>query len=94
MIDVLERLTALSAPNQLIETSGRTLAYRTFGTGPNLILCIRLRGTMDMWDPLFLDRLAENFTVTVFDYSGLGLSTGTALYDRRRIHPVLRACVT
>ena len=82
MIDVLERLTALSAPNQLIETGGRTLAYRTFGTGPNLILCIRLRGTMDMWDPLFLDRLAENFTVTVFDYSGLGLSNGTASYAK------------
>jgi pimeloyl-ACP methyl ester carboxylesterase len=82
MIDVLERPTALSAPNQLIETGGRTLAYRTFGTGPNLVLCIRLRGTMDMWDPLFLDRLAENFTVTVFDYSGLGLSTGTASYAK------------
>jgi hypothetical protein len=49
MTDVLERPTALTAPNQLIETGGRTLAYRTFGTGPNLVLCIRLRGTMDMW---------------------------------------------
>ena len=82
MQDVLERPTALTAPNQLIDVGGRTLAYRTFGTGPNLVLCIRLRGTMDMWDPLFLDRLGENFTVTVFDYSGLGLSTGTASYAK------------
>jgi pimeloyl-ACP methyl ester carboxylesterase len=82
MTDVLERPTALTAPNQLIETGGRTLAYRTFGTGPNLVLCIRLRGTMDNWDPLFLDRLAENFTVTIFDYSGLGLSTGTPSYAK------------
>jgi pimeloyl-ACP methyl ester carboxylesterase len=82
MTDVLERPTAVTAPNQLIETGGRTLAYRTFGTGPNLVLCIRLRGTMDNWDPLFLDRLAENFTVTIFDYSGLGLSTGTPSYAK------------
>ncbi|MBX9860412.1 MAG: alpha/beta hydrolase [Sphingomonas sp.] len=82
MHDVLARPTALTAPNRLVDVGGRTLAYRTFGTGPNLVLCIRLRGTMDMWDPLFLDRLAENFTVTVFDYSGLGLSTGTASYAK------------
>ena len=82
MINVLEKPTALTAPNQSIEANGRTLAYRMFGTGPHLVLCIRLRGTMDMWDPLFLDRLAENFTVTVFDYSGLGLSTGTPSYAK------------
>ena len=78
----LDRGAALTAPNQLIEVGGRTLAYRTFGDGPNLVLCIRLRGTMDMWDPLFLDRVAENFTVTVFDYSGLGFSTGTPSYAK------------
>lgn len=82
MTQVMERATALSAPNQLVEVGGRTLAYRSFGTGPNLVLCIRLRGTMDMWDPLFLDSLARNFTVTVFDYSGLGLSTGTPSYGK------------
>ena len=82
MTDALEKPMALTAPNQLIEAGGRTLAYRTFGTGPNLVLCLRLRGTMDNWDPLFLDCLAENFTVTVFDYSGLGYSTGTASYAK------------
>jgi pimeloyl-ACP methyl ester carboxylesterase len=82
MTEVLEKPTALTAPNQLIEVGGRTLAYRSFGTGPNLVLCLRLRGTMDNWDPLFLDCLAENFTVTVFDYSGLGYSTGTASYAK------------
>lgn len=82
MPDVLDKPTALTASNQLIETGDRTLACRTFGTGPNLVRCIRLRGTMDNWDPLFLDRLAENFTVTVFDYSGLGLSTGTPSYAK------------
>jgi pimeloyl-ACP methyl ester carboxylesterase len=82
MSDIKERLTALTTPNRLIDVAGRTLAYRTFGNGPHLVLCIRLRGTMDMWDPMFLDRLAENFTVTVFDYSGLGFSTGTPSYAK------------
>lgn len=74
---------ALTTPNQTVDVDGRTLAYRTFGTGPNLVLCIRLRGTMDAWDPLFLDLLAENFTVTIFDYSGLGYSTGTPSYAKK-----------
>lgn len=73
---------ALDAPNRTVEVDGRRLAYRTFGRGPHLVLCIRLRGTMDMWDPLFLDLLAAHFTVTIFDYSGLGFSTGTASYGK------------
>lgn len=74
--------SALTAPNRFVDVNGRRLAYRTFGVGPDLVLCVRLRGTMDVWDPLFLDRLAEHFTVTIFDYSGLGLSTGTPSYGK------------
>ncbi len=95
MNDVLEKSASLSAPNQLVDIGGRTLAYRSFGTGPNLVLCIRLRGTMDSWDPLFLDCLAENFTVTIFDYSGLGLSTGQPSYGKvdmaRDVHDLVEA---
>jgi pimeloyl-ACP methyl ester carboxylesterase len=83
MTTLTEAITALTAPNQSIEVDGRKLAYRTFGAGPNLVLCMRLRGTMDMWDPLFLDKLAETFTVTVFDYSGLGYSTGDPSYAKK-----------
>ncbi|PTQ13574.1 alpha/beta hydrolase [Sphingomonas oleivorans] len=78
----MEKQTARTVPTRFIETNGRTLAYRMFGDGPPLILCLRLRGVMDVWDPAFLDALAENFTVIIFDYSGLGQSTGTATYDR------------
>lgn len=82
MLDKLDRDTALTAPNRFVEANGRRIAYRTFGTGPNLVLAVRFRGTMDVWDPLFLDELAEKFTVTIFDYRGLGLSTGTASYAK------------
>lgn len=74
--------TALTTPNRSVEVNGRSLAFRRFGQGPELVLCVRFRGTMDSWDPLFLDLLARDFTVTVFDYSGLGLSTGQPSYAR------------
>ena len=82
MDQMLAHHNALTAPNRFVETNGRRIAYRTFGKGPNLVLAVRFRGTMDVWDPLFLDQLAEKFTVTVFDYRGLGLSTGVASYAK------------
>lgn len=82
MLHTVTTHTALTAPNRYVEVGERQLAYRTFGNGPDLVLAVRFRGTMDVWDPLFLDTLAERFTVTVFDYRGLGLSTGEASYDR------------
>ena len=80
---MVENKTALTAPNRFVEVGGRRLAYRSFGNGPDLVLCMRLRGTMDMWDPLFLDSLAKDFTVTTFDYSGLGFSTGEPSYAKQ-----------
>ncbi|MEK6424425.1 MAG: alpha/beta hydrolase [Burkholderia gladioli] len=71
-----------NAPTRFADLSGRQLAYRTFGTGTPIVLCVRFRGTMDSWDPLFLDSLAaQGFRVTVFDYSGLGASTGEPTYQ-------------
>jgi len=75
-------VSAVTAPNQLVETNGRRLAYRSIGTGKPIVLCTRFRGNMDVWDPAFLDALAANgFRVITFDYSGLGLSTGEKSYD-------------
>lgn len=73
---------AVNAPNQFIEINGRTLAYRSIGSGTPIVLCTRFRGNMDAWDPAFLDVLAANgLRVITFDYSGLGLSSGTATYN-------------
>ncbi|WP_175831376.1 alpha/beta fold hydrolase [Burkholderia cepacia] len=72
---------SLGAITQFVDVDGRRLAYRTFGAGTPLVLCVRFRGTMDTWDPLFLDGLVEQgFQVTIFDYSGLGQSTGERTY--------------
>jgi pimeloyl-ACP methyl ester carboxylesterase len=73
---------AVAAPTQFVETGSRRLAYRSIGTGKPIVLATRFRGTMDYWDPAFLDALVDNdFQVVTFDYSGLGLSTGEKSYD-------------
>ena len=75
MLDKIAENDALTAPTQFIETGGRTLAYRSIGKGKPILLATRFRGTLDLWDPAFLNGLAENgFRVITFDYSGLGLS--------------------
>jgi len=73
---------AISARTQFVESKGRRLAYRTLGQGQPIVLCLRYRAVMDEWDPLFLDSLAANgLQVVIFDYSGLGQSTGERTYN-------------
>ncbi|MEO6176331.1 MAG: alpha/beta hydrolase [Flavobacterium circumlabens] len=73
--------TAHGSETQYAELAGRKLAYRSIGNGAPLILSNRFRGTLDTWDPLFLDTLSENYRVITFDYSGIGYSTGTLPTD-------------
>jgi len=68
--------SAITAETQYVELRNRKLAYRSLGEGSPLILCNRFRGVMDSWDPAFLDSLALNFRVLIFDYTGLGRSSG------------------
>ncbi|MHA7775790.1 alpha/beta fold hydrolase [Roseibium sp. M-1] len=82
MLEKTADYDALTAPTQFIETGGRTLAYRSIGEGKPILLATRFRGTLDLWDPAFLNALASNgFRVITFDYSGLGQSTGTPSYN-------------
>ncbi|WP_344604083.1 alpha/beta hydrolase [Streptomyces glaucus] len=57
---------------------GERFAYRRFGragTRP-LVMHMRLRGTIDHWDPALLDLLAAEREVIVFDNRGINFSTG------------------
>jgi pimeloyl-ACP methyl ester carboxylesterase len=70
------------ALNQFVESNGRRLAYRSVGEGKPIVLCVRFRGNMDSWDPAFIGALADQgFRVITFDYTGLGLSSGTPTYS-------------
>ncbi|MFJ9154968.1 alpha/beta fold hydrolase [Streptomyces sp. NPDC102270] len=54
-------------------------AYRDFGKDapvPPLVLLQRFRGTLDHWDPAFLEVLAQDRRVIIFDNAGVSESTG------------------
>jgi pimeloyl-ACP methyl ester carboxylesterase len=68
--------TAANAPTHYVEVHGYRSGYRSIGKGTPLVLLTRFRGTLDTWDPLFLDRLARTHRVITLDYPGVGYSTG------------------
>lgn len=68
--------TAIATETQYANIDSKRIAYRIIGKGAPIILSNRFRGTLDTWDPLFLDLLAETNTVITFDYSGIGYSEG------------------
>ncbi|MEU0075785.1 alpha/beta hydrolase [Streptomyces sp. NPDC006332] len=67
------------ADNLTVEGSSATFTYRRLGPqgGTPLVLLNRFRGTLDWWDPEFLDLLAEDHDVIVFDNVGIGYTDGT-----------------
>lgn len=70
-----------SAPTQYAVIDNQKIAYRKIGNGSPIILANRFRGTLDTWDPLFLELLSKNNTVIIFDYAGIGYSTGELPLD-------------
>jgi pimeloyl-ACP methyl ester carboxylesterase len=60
--------------SQRIVTGTVKIAYRQFGSGPNIVLAMGEHGTMTWWDPRFLQTLAQNYRVTIFDYPAVGYS--------------------
>jgi len=67
---------AVTTATQYASIDNKQIAYRKIGNGTPIILANRFRGTIDTWDPLFLDLLADKNTVVTFDYSGIGYSEG------------------
>lgn len=76
---------ALTAATQYANIDNKKIAYRKFGNGTPLNLTNRFRGTLDTWDPLFLDLLAESNTVITFDYPGIGYSEGVLPLDLKEV---------
>ncbi|WP_411088654.1 alpha/beta fold hydrolase [Streptomyces sp. 061-3] len=61
-----------------VEGPSATFTYRRMGSqgGVPLVLLNRFRGTIDWWDPEFLDYLAADHDVIVFDNVGVGYTDG------------------
>lgn len=69
-----------------VSPSGTQYAYRRLGTssGTPLLLLTHFRGVMDLWDPLLLHALAARRRLILFDYAGVGRSTGEVATSVRR----------
>jgi pimeloyl-ACP methyl ester carboxylesterase len=68
--------SAADAATEFVTVNRDSIAFRRIGKGSPLLLANRMRGTLDTWDPLFLDELAGEHTVITFDYPGIGYSGG------------------
>ncbi len=66
-------------PVQWLETSYGRIAARVDGPdgGIPLVLLQRFRGTMDDWDPDFIEAISTDRRVIRFDSAGIGRSDGT-----------------
>jgi pimeloyl-ACP methyl ester carboxylesterase len=73
-----ETYTHETVPTQYIDVNGVPFAYRTFGQadGLPLIFLQHFTGTMDNWDPLVTNGLAETHRIVLFDNAGVGNSGG------------------
>jgi pimeloyl-ACP methyl ester carboxylesterase len=61
-----------SAPVLVAKTTAGPVGYREVGDGTPLVLIMGFDGTMDDWSPSFVDALAANHRVIVFDNAGVG----------------------
>jgi pimeloyl-ACP methyl ester carboxylesterase len=73
-------ITHETAPNLIVEANGFCYAYRRFGAkGSTPVLFLQhFRGTMDNWDPIVINAIAEQREVILFDNAGVGRSSGLA----------------
>lgn len=67
-----------AAENLTVTGPSARFTYRRMGPrdGIPVVLLNRFRGTIDWWDPEFLDLLAASHDVIVFDNIGIGHTTG------------------
>lgn len=72
---------ATDAPTQFTSWGDTRYAFRAIGeatSAPPLLMITRYRANMDDWDPAFLDALAQDRRILVFNQSGISSSSGEA----------------
>jgi pimeloyl-ACP methyl ester carboxylesterase len=65
-------ISIVSVPERIAHTSMGAVGYRIFGSGPTLLLIMGYGGTMEAWDPRFIDALAQHHRIVMFDNAGVG----------------------
>lgn len=87
-------MSAVSAPTSYVQVGPDLIGWRSIGRGPPILLLTRMRGTLDTWDPLFLDELARANRVITVDYPGVGYSSGSLPEDIGRAADFVAAFAT
>ena len=70
-----------TAKMQYVDAGSTRYAYRRIGTqkGTPLVLVHRFRATIDWWDPAFIEALADERDVIMFDNVGIGYTVGAPM---------------
>src|SRR5215213_1216667 len=67
---------AVDVPTKTVKVGAQTVGYRSIGEGRPVVMIMGLSGTMDAWDPTFVDALAATgHRVILFDNEGIGRTT-------------------
>ncbi len=90
LLPVQAEASAATAETRYVAVNGDRIAYRSLGKGSPILLANRMRGTLDTWDPLFLDSLAQQHRVITVDYPGVGYSSGKLPDDMGQVADFLR----
>lgn len=72
-------MSYIISKNHYLQVQGHKIAYRELAKGKSqypLVLLTHLTATLDNWDPLLLDLLAEQRHIVVMDLPGVGASQG------------------
>lgn len=64
-----------ASPVRTVATTAGTVGYRSFGSGPPLVLIMGYGGSMDDWPPSFIDALAARYRVLTPDNPAVGRSS-------------------
>src|ERR1700744_3847737 len=62
----------VTAPVRVARTAAGSVGYREVGSGSPLLLITGLGASMDDWAPSFVDALATDHRVVIFDNAGIG----------------------
>ncbi|MGA2210577.1 MAG: alpha/beta hydrolase [Acidimicrobiales bacterium] len=65
-------VSIVKAPVLVARTTDGTVGYRSVGAGPPLVLIMGYSGSMDSWEPSFVDALGRRHRVVIFDNAGIG----------------------
>lgn len=67
--------SVVAATIRVAQTPDGDVSYRSVGRGTPLVLIMGYEGSMDAWQPSFVDALARRYHVITFDNAGIGRTT-------------------